>query len=218
MITSYVTLTEAPWKEILQFAITLFAILNPVAGATMYLSLVEQQERHQKLQTARKAAYSILIILLTIVWIGDVILNLFGISIAAFRVGGGFIVVLVGLSMLEFININVKPIMKHEKKDVAVVPLSIPIIAGPGVIAVTLTEMQNTFDSLREKLIISVTTVFIVFLMWLTLRFASSLAEKIGPVGVDILSKIMGLILIVIATQMILEGLIAVFPAWTVKP
>lgn len=216
-ITSYVTLTDAPWKEILQFAITLFAILNPVAGATMFLALVDKMDHQDKLRTARKTSWSIFIILLIIIWAGDSLLNFFGISIAAFRIGGGFIVILIGLSMLDFIKTGTTTVVSGEGKDVAVVPLAIPIIAGPGVMAVTLTEMHNTFDSIREKMIITATTIFIVLLMWLILKYAPLIAKKLGPVGVDIMSKIMGMILVVIATQMVLEGCIAVFPAWTIS-
>ncbi len=215
MISSYVTLTNEPWKEILQFAITLFAILNPVAGATSYLALVDKHEPHEKLHVAKKASIAIFIILLSIIWAGDTILNVFGISLSAFRIGGGLIVILVGLNMLEFIHLDAKPVIPTRKKDVAIVPLAIPIIAGPGVIAVTMTEIQNTFNNLLEKIIITLTTVIIVLIMWLILRFAPYFSRKLGQVGMDIMAKTMGIILVVIATQMILEGCIAVFPAWT---
>lgn len=214
MITSFVTLTDAPWKEVLQFGITLFAILNPIAGVTFYLFLTENKARVEKLRTARKASWAILVILLISIWVGDLLLNIFGISIAAFRIGGGLIVILIGLDMLDFLNLSSGNLEPKTQKDIAVVPLAIPIIAGPGVIAVTLTEMQNTFDSIKEKIIISITTFIIVFLFWLIMRFAPIISKKLGEVGIDIMGKIMGMILVVMATQMILEGLIAVFPAW----
>lgn len=214
MITSYVTLTDAPWKEVLQFAITLFAILNPVAGATIYLALVEKHPRHEKIWVAHKTTMAITVILLSIIWMGDAVLNIFGISLAAFRIGGGFIVIFIGLSMLEFIELGFKPdVSEEQKKDVAIVPLAIPIIAGPGVIAVTLTEMQNTFDTMREKIIVTLTTFVVIFMMWIILRFAPFFARKLGKTGVDIMGKIMGMILVVIATQMILEGVMAIYPS-----
>ena len=144
MIDSVTTLTDAPWKEVLQFAITLIAILNPVAGASIYLTLVGQQSKVKKIQVARKASVSIFIILLIVIWFGDTALNIFGISVPAFRVGVGIITLYIGLDMLEFIRLSATTETNARNKDIAVVPLAIPIIAGPGVIAVTLTEMHNT--------------------------------------------------------------------------
>tara|TARA_B100000949_G_C14110981_1_gene378347 strand:- start:274 stop:636 length:363 start_codon:yes stop_codon:yes gene_type:complete len=120
--------------------------------------------------------------------------------------------------MLNFIKLVSAELTLDSNKEIAVVPLTIPVIAGPGVIAVTLTEMQNTFDSFWEKVIVSITTFGVIFLIWLTLRFSHTLAAKLGKAGIDIMAKVMGMFLAVIATQMILEGCIAVFPGWTALP
>lgn len=214
MIDSFVTLTDAPWKEVVQFAVTLFAILNPAVGASVYLSLAEKKSEDERVHIVRRTMLTVLVLLGTIIWFGNLILDFLGISIAAFRIGGGFIVFLVGMNMMELIHLPNFFSQKNKKADFAVVPLATPIIAGPGVLAITLSEVQNTFDSLIEKVIISIATLLVLWLLWLVLRHALVLSNKLGESGVNMVCKLMGLFLVVVSTQVMLEGLILAFPAW----
>lgn len=212
MITSYVTLSSAPWQEVLQFALSLFAILNPFGVVAIYLSMVDEYSHVEKVKILRKSSIAVFVILICVIWVGDSILNFFGISIAAFRIGGGLIIVLFGLKILSGTDSSEKEDSKTKavaRPDISVVPLAIPIIAGPGALVVTLTEMHNTF-----KLIVSAVCVFIAIAVWLILRNALVLSKFLGTAGLNILTKVMGLFLVVIATQMMLEGCIAIFPGW----
>lgn len=217
MITSYVTLSSAPWQEVLQFALSLFAILNPFGVVAIYLSMVDEYSHVEKVKILRKSSIAVFVILICVIWVGDSILNFFGISIAAFRIGGGLIIVLFGLKILSGTDSSEKEDSKTKavaRPDISVVPLAIPIIAGPGALVVTLTEMHNTFNEFKEKLIVSAVCVFIAIAVWLILRNALVLSKFLGTAGLNILTKVMGLFLVVIATQMMLEGCIAIFPGW----
>ncbi len=211
MATSFATLTLHEWKEYVTFTVTIIAMLNPLGKASIFLSMVQERSPSEQQRIAAKTSLSIAIILLIVIWCGDTILRFFGLNIGAVRIGGGLIVIMIGLRMLGFLGDNFgKTDYMVNDQSIAAVPLAIPIMAGPGTIAAALSEVHHTFNIWYQKVIISVIVLGITLFVWVVLRFASSIGRSLGPEGLSIVTKLMGLLLVVIASQMIMEGIIGI--------
>ena len=211
MATSFATLTLHEWKEYVTFTVTIIAMLNPLGKASIFLSMVQERSPSEQQRIAAKTSLSIAIILLIVIWCGDTILRFFGLNIGAVRIGGGLIVIMIGLRMLGFLGDNFgKTDYMVNDQSIAAVPLAIPIMAGPGTIAAALSEVHHTFNIWYQKVIISVIVLGITLFVWVVLRFASSIGRSLGPEGLSIVTKLMGLLLVAIASQMIMEGIIGI--------
>jgi MarC family membrane protein len=209
--TSFATLTLHEWKEYVTFTVTIIAMLNPLGKASIFLSMVQERSPSEQQRIAAKTSLSIAIILLIVIWCGDTILRFFGLNIGAVRIGGGLIVIMIGLRMLGFLGDNFgKTDYMVNDQSIAAVPLAIPIMAGPGTIAAALSEVHHTFNIWYQKVIISVIVLGITLFVWVVLRFASSIGRSLGPEGLSIVTKLMGLLLVAIASQMIMEGIIGI--------
>lgn len=204
--------------QIITFTIALLAITNPIGNLAIFASLTADRTEGEKKKIAMVAGVAILVILILVTWSGDLILKAFGIDIAAFETAGGLIIVLMGISML-----HAKTSEIHHNKDEgeeartkdspAVVPIAIPIVAGPGAIT---TIIVNTHGSptVEDRIIISVVCVAISALLWLAFYFSAPVSRLLGVAGVNIVTRIMGIILASIAFQMLASGLKAMFPGW----
>lgn len=144
------------------------------------------------------------------------LLRAFGIDIASFETAGGLIIALMGISMLQAKS---SPIHHSEedkvdaeiKTNVAVVPIAIPIVAGPGAIT-TIVVNTHQYSSFDDKLIISLVSVVIALVLWIAFYFSAPVSRMLGPAGVNIVTRIMGIILTSIAFGMMASGFKALFP------
>ena len=201
----------------LKYFVTLLVITNPIAAIPIFLGLTEGQGIIQRKATARSAAIAVVVILLIVTWGGFPILRFFGIQVPAFQVAGGIIIFSMGLSML---NSKLSP-MKHSKKDhdaakeeesVGIVPLAIPLLAGPGAISTVIVHMQAVTDTL-VLIGYSVSTVFIGLVLFICLRNSDRIASRIGETGIRVTTRIMGMVLAAIAIEMLSVGLKGLFPS-----
>lgn len=196
--------------------IGILAIINPLGVIPIFLSLTGDETIAGKNRIAKISAISVAIILLVSIWAGEIILSAFGISISAFRAGGGLLVLLMAISMLHAKQSNVRQSKSEsdesfEKDNIAVVPLAIPLMAGPGAISLVIIE-ANKADSLINKLILSADTIIITILVWIALKLALPIGDKLGTTGLNISTRIMGLLLAAIAFEMITAGLVKLLP------
>ena len=198
----------------LSFAIALIVIMNPIGNLAIYIGLITGRDEQDCNKTAKICAIAIFVLLMISLWIGWPILNFFGISIGAFRLAGGLIVLRIALSMIQGGNHTHK---KGEKKiddekqpSIAVVPMAIPVIAGPGAMAVIITHAHDftLWQFLMASIICAVASVF----FWLLLKYTPKLARFLSEEALSVISRVMGLILAAIAIQMMAGGLTALFP------
>ncbi|WP_192484193.1 MULTISPECIES: MarC family protein [Cysteiniphilum] len=198
----------------LSFAIALIVIMNPIGNLAIYIGLITGRDEQDCNKTAKICAIAIFVLLMISLWIGWPILNFFGISIGAFRLAGGLIVLRIALSMIQGGNHTHK---KGEKKiddekqpSIAVVPMAIPVIAGPGAMAVIITHAHDftLWQFLMASIICAVAAVF----FWLLLKYTPKLARFLSEEALSVISRVMGLILAAIAIQMMAGGLTALFP------
>jgi multiple antibiotic resistance protein len=194
----------------------ILAIVNPLGAIPIFLSLTGDRSLAEKNHIAKTSAVSVAIILLLSLWAGEIILSFFGISISAFRAGGGLLILLMAISMLHAKQSNVRQNQNEseesvEKENVAVVPLAIPLMAGPGAISLVIIDAHNA-SSIIDKLMLSTNIVVLSLLVWLALKLASPIGDKLGTTGLNIATRIMGLLLAAIAFEMLAAGLVKLLP------
>ena len=198
------------------FLVGLLAIANPIGAIPVYLSLCAGKEPPVCQRVPRITAMAFFLILAAALLIGDTLLRLFGITIDAFRVGGGLLILLMAISMLKAkpTSLKARPEETEEAQNsdtFAVVPLAMPMLAGPGAISLVIIQANNAHQPLELGLYLLAIAVVAV-LIWLTLKLAQPLGELLGITGLNVFTRIMGLILTAIGVQMMADGLRALLP------
>ncbi|NOZ13083.1 MAG: MarC family protein [Acidobacteria bacterium] len=193
-----------------------FAIMNPIANVPIFLGITADMDKKTRAQIAFRAVALAFIIVALFSIAGKLIFELFGISLPAFRITGGLLVFLIGFHMLQGYHSRV-----HHPKDsemeqcrdaalsVAVSPLAMPILAGPGTIA---TAMSFSAGAGLPRMAITI-AVFAVLcgITYVLFRFGEKFVAFIGAGALGVITRMMGLILAVIGTQMVIEGLRTAF-------
>ena len=202
--------------QIIHFAIAMLTITNPVGNLAIYAGLTSDRTAAQRRHTALVAGLAIAIILVLVIWLGDFIMLAFGLTVGGFETAGGIIILLLGLSMLQ----SKTSAMHHTqaehdeavtKNSIAVVPMAIPIVAGPGAITTVIIQTQK-FDDIADKAVITVICLGIAAILWIAFSVAGPVTRLLGVAGVNIVTRIMGMILSAIALQMLANGLKALLP------
>jgi len=167
-------------------------------------------------RTIKRATISVALILLVSAAAGEHLLDFFGITINAFRTAGGLLILLMGISMLHGKQSHVQHSPEEaksarDKEDISVVPLAIPLMAGPGAISLVILDANKVSGWLGDvKLAIAIISVAII--SWLVLFIAEKMRDKLGTIGLNIVSRIMGLILAAIGVQFMADGIIHLLP------
>jgi multiple antibiotic resistance protein len=189
-----------------------FAIMNPFANTPIFLGLTEGCDQYtKKLIALRAVAFAFLLILIFCL-AGKLIFHLFGISLAAFRITGGILVFLIGYHMLQGQQSSMHSPSDEESGSsnkaalsIAVSPLALPILAGPGTIA---TAMNYSAHGGLAKVIITIAAFAVLCIITYTFFvYGQKLVEYIGEGAIKVITRMMGLILAVIGIQMLIEGI-----------
>lgn len=203
-------------QDYLKIFIGIFAILNPLGALPLYLSLTQNYNTTERRQTAVSAAKAATIILLITLFFGEFILSFFGISVNSFRVGGGILILLMAISMLYAQtsgakNTDAEREEAEHRKSVAIVPLAMPMLAGPGAIS-SIILYANRSDGWQHYAIMSAELVAVGGVLWLLMLLADRIAGRLGQTGMNIITRVMGLILAAISIEFISAGLKGIFP------
>lgn len=188
-----------------------FAIMNPIANVPIFLGLTSGDDE----QTTATVAFRSLILAFLIVSLfsvaGKVIFELFGLTLPAFQITGGLLVFLIGFHMLQGNHSSVQHPSEEDKKksmeaalDVAVSPLAMPILAGPGTIAAAMNFSAG--GGLMEMVVTIVMFALLCVVTYLFFVFGEKFVTYIGASALGVITRMMGLIIAVIGTQMVIEG------------
>ncbi|TPN82779.1 MarC family protein [Aquimarina algicola] len=182
-----------------------FAIMNPIANTPIFLGLVEGDKKSTK-QIARTASIIAFIIVVAFTLLGKYIFELFGITIPAFKITGGILIFYVGFEMLMSKKSKIHNNETHESKSgIAISPLAIPILAGPGTIV---TAMNYTTNATYTHVgIVILVFGLMILLTYIAFILSDIIVEKVGKNLIAVIGKLMGLILAIIGTEMIIEGI-----------
>jgi multiple antibiotic resistance protein len=170
-----------------------------------------------KNRTALVCACAVFMVLLVALLAGEPILNFFSISLPAFRVAGGILILLMGLSMLHATpdrsrHTPEEQSESYEKESVSVVPLAIPLLSGPGAISTTIVygHMEHSW---AHYLLVAMAIFSVSLIVWIAMFIAPKIASAIGQTGINVVTRVMGLLLASIAVEFIAKGSLALFPA-----
>lgn len=175
----------------------------------VFLSITKDLDNAQRARILKKACSVSLVILFAFTICGQVLFSLFGISANGFRVAAGFIILKIGFDMLQAKYSNAK--FKEDEvqdyaDDISITPLAIPMLCGPGAIANGIMLMENA-DTIALKTVLLGSIFFIYVLTYVILRFSTRLVPLIGKTGNNVMMRLMGLILMVIAVECFVSGL-----------
>jgi multiple antibiotic resistance protein len=203
------------WMEYARFPLTLFMILTPVAAIPYYMNLTTGQSRSEKARLTRITVLTVLVVLSSAALAGDAVLRVLGSSLDAFRVGGGIALLLIGLSKLAGV---VSPSRRHpspagsgQRTAISVVPLGMPVLAGPGAISTVIVQTQRG-GGLAQLGTVLASIVIVCALVWLTLTLAPTIERRLGCSGITVVDRVVGLLLAAVAVELISTGLRALFP------
>ncbi|GAB6261423.1 MarC family protein [Photobacterium sp. CCB-ST2H9] len=182
-----------------------FAIMNPIANTAVFTGLTAHQSAQEKRQTAIKALTAAFFIVAAFSLLGKGIFQLFGITLPALRLAGGLLVFVVGYHMLQGSSSSMHTQSpSKEVEDISISPLAIPILAGPGTIA---TAMNYSAAKSLLHILITISAFAVLCLVTLIcFLYAQKLVNFLGKDGVNVITRIMGLLLTVIAMQMLIQG------------
>lgn len=205
------------YAQYLKIFIGLLAIVNPLGAVPLFISMTGDENAQQRRRTIDMVAIGVTVILLVALFMGEQLLSFFGITIDSFRVGGGILVLLMAIAMLHAKTSTVQQTDKEasesiEKESVAIVPLAMPLLAGPGAIS-TVILAANSARSVMDYLIIALSIVLLSGVVWVVLRLSPWIERRLGATGINIFTRIMGLILTAIAIEFIAAGMKGLFPA-----
>ena len=204
------------WAYLFKIGIALFAIVNPIGSVPIFISATDGWEQKQKMRTANVVAVTVFLVLGASALFGEGILDFFSISIPSFQVGGGILILLIAINMLHAKQSHSKQTPEEaktmEERDViAIVPLSIPLLAGPGAISSMIIAAQDS-TPLGGQLSLLLPISVVAVLIWLTLQLSGYIAGKLGTIGINIVTRLMGLILAAMAVEFIAHGMSGLFP------
>jgi multiple antibiotic resistance protein len=190
-----------------------FAILNPIGNTPVFLSMVGDADEKTMKKVAFRAVLVAFIIIAVFSLFGHLIFRIFGITLPAFQIAGGIIVFFIGYDLLK----GRKSGVLHSKKsdsaksyeDMAISPLGIPLLSGPGTISTAMTFVGEGHDFFNTLLIILI-FAFVCVITYLMFILSKRIADKLSPSLIKVVSKIMGLVLTVIAVQMLINGIFKV--------
>lgn len=211
-----VALTRIESSALARFSLlalsSIFFLVDPFAALPTFLAVTEGQDSRRRRRTARRASLTAWVVLTTFAFVGKYIFKLFGISLPAFEIAGGVILLLIGLDMLEAKRSPTQETRKDaqaaaSKDDAGIVPMGIPMLAGPGAITTVMVlvgEVQSTWEMIAILVSIAITAA----ICFLVLGAAGRVARVLGPTGIRILVRVMGLLLVALAVQYFVNGFV----------
>ncbi len=196
-----------------------FVIIDPIGVVPFFIGHTAHLDPAARRATAFKCVAIAAIVLLVFTVVGQPLLHYLGVSVAAFRIAGGVLLLLLAIDMVLVKEGGMRATTRKEdeeashRPDVAVFPLAVPLIAGPGAIAsVILLQAQNA-DSLARQAIVAGVMLVVLLLTGLGFLIAGRIMKVLGVTGINVMTRVLGIILAALAVSNVLEGLKASFPA-----
>ena len=207
------------WAAYIQMFTGLFAIMNPISAVPLYLSFTENIAG-ERTRIARSTAIAVCIIMMVTLLLGSQILAMFSISIDAFRVAGGILLMFIAFNMLQARVGRTRHTPEEDEEavdssSVAVVPLALPLLAGPAAIS-TVILFASKAEGPTGFAALFFIILLICLLIWVILHLAPMIGKRMSRTGMNILTRVMGLILAAMAVEFIVGGLRGLLPGLAV--
>jgi multiple antibiotic resistance protein len=202
------------FTEYTKIFISLFAIVDPFGIIPIIIAFTAGMTAQKRDRVGRIASLAVLVILIAALLLGETILSFFGISIHSFRTAGGILLLLMSINML----IGDKPKLAPDDSEgdatssVAIVPLSTPLLAGPGAISTVILDAHKG-SNVGHYGAMALVLALLSLIVWITFLIAPWVSQRLGKIGSSIVTRMMGLLLAAIAVEFIAGGLRGLFPA-----
>lgn len=203
------------FTEYSKIFISLFAIVDPVGTIPIIIAFTAGMTGQRRERVGRVASVSVLLILLVALLLGESVLNFFAISIHSFRTAGGILILLMAINMLIGDKPKLAPddsVDSDATSSVAIVPLSTPLLAGPGAISTVIVDAHRG-QGVGHYGTMALVLLLLSVTVWLTFLIAPWVSQRLGKVGSNIVTRLMGLLLAAIAVEFIAGGIRGLFPA-----
>ena len=199
------------YTEYTKMLIGLIAIVNPIGAVPIFISLTTGLD-----DIYRTTTWAVFLILMAALILGEAILDFFGITISSFRVAGGILILLMAISMMHARTTGVKRTDEEAEESthmnsIAVVPLAIPLLAGPGAISTVILYAHRDASLLHYSLV-ALVILLVCVLLYLAFRSVKYISQYLSQTAVNVFARIMGLILAAIAIEIIANGVKGLFP------
>ncbi|MHC4910838.1 MAG: MarC family protein [Planctomycetota bacterium] len=204
-----------PEAALTSLVAALFSMMNPIGNVGVFAGMTANRAGNEARRIAWTCAGAVAITLLIVTWSGSFVMAFFGVSVDSLRAAGGVIVLLIGLQML--FNRSAHKQSSEELDDaesresIAVVPLAIPLVAGPGTMATVLVSAQQHPEVL-SKIEISIAVLVLAALTGALFAFATPISKRLGESGMGVVTRVMGMILAAIAMSLLADGLKGMLP------
>ncbi|MDF7801056.1 YchE family NAAT transporter [Pontiellaceae bacterium B1224] len=204
------------WTEYLKFLAAVTSVANPIGLIPIFVTLTVACTKRERQSIARQTCLAFACVLIITLFAGEPLLGFFGITVASFKTAGGIIILLMAISM---VHAKVSPAKQTkeeavdaiDKKTIAIVPLCIPLLAGPGSISTVIVYSQHSY-SIVHFLLLTVEIIVIALIVWICLSSAHFIAKLLGQTGINVITRIMGLVLAAIGVEFITHGIMEIFP------
>lgn len=200
-------------KELLSYELlvftSFFTLINPIGTMPVFLGLTAKMDQKDKVAIVKRAVSAAFLIILVFAFSGQLLFKFFNISVDSLRIAGGAIFFVMGFDML---NARLSPIrakdseIKRTVKDIAITPLAIPMLCGPGAITNAIVLMEDS-NSILLKVSFVVTLLIVILVTYFILVSSSKLVKVMGETGINVMMRLMGLIVMVIAVEFFLTGI-----------
>lgn len=213
--------------EIGKIILSLMVLVNPFSALSIFLELTQGYTSRERRRTAQITALSVFIIMTVFIFSGNWILKILSISTGSFQVGGGILVFLIAVSMMNSGSNPAKPKIGTQEHDeitvqprpnmnaVAIVPLAMPLIIGPGGISTVIIH-ASAARHMNDLLAILAAGAVISVICYLSLLTAAKVSRWLGETGLTVLNRIMGMLLAAVAVEIVIAGIRSLFPQLTV--
>jgi len=197
--------------------VAFFVTIDPLGVVPIFVVLTADTDEGYRRKMATKGVIIATVIMLVFALMGSILLNLLGISLNAFRISGGILLLLLAIDMIFVKPSGLSSATGAEREealkrhDISVFPLAIPLLSGPGALTSILLFMEQTEGNIRKQAVIVAVLVAVSFITWIGLLCGNRLSKVMGVTGINVASRIMGIILAALACQFLIDGLNTVF-------
>lgn len=204
------------WGDYLKILIALLVIVDPLGAIPPFIVMGGSLPGGQKTRIARVASVAVTTVLIVSAIIGEALLRFFGITIASFKVGGAILILLMAISMLQAQPVRDKQTPEEakeaeDKDSIAVVPLAVPLLAGPGAISAVIIYAAEGRGIAHLSVMVACCLI-VGIATWLSLRVATPVARVLGKTGINIAIRLMGVILAALAVEIFASGIVVLLP------
>ena len=204
------------FEDTMKFSITLLSVLNPIGIIPIFIGITKKSSQNQVNKISNSCSLAVIATLLVSLVIGQNVLEFFGISIASFTIGGGLLISTMAFNMIKAESSGAK--LNDEEYDhiqdlreLGIVPLAIPLLSGPGAISTAIIHAKS-FSNIDHWIGAFIAIVGIGIVIKLILSSSKKIGDKLGKIGLNVMTRVMGIILLAISIEMIIGGIKEIIP------